>query len=156
MKYLILHDVRSAYNVGAMFRTADAAGVSKVFLTGYSPTPKDRFGRTQNEIKKTSLGASETVLWEQVSDLPQLITQLQKEGVTVVAVELSPKSVSLPDFQVPKKVAYIMGNEVDGVSKEICEAADVVVEVPMLGKKESLNVSVTAGIILYHQIGKGK
>lgn len=152
MKYIILPDIRSAYNVGAIFRTADAAGVSKVFLSGYSPAPKDRFGRTQTEIEKTSLGASVTMEWEQVSDLPALISSLQKEGVTVVAVEQSEKSVSLPDFFVPEKVAYIMGNEVTGVDEEILDLVDVIVELPMLGQKESLNVSVTAGIVLYHQL----
>lgn len=152
MKYIILPDIRSAYNVGAIFRTADAAGVSKVFLSGYSPAPKDRFGRTQTEIEKTSLGASVTMEWEQVSDLPALISSLQKEGVTVVAVEQSEKSVSLPDFSVPEKVAYIMGNEVTGVDEEILDLVDVIVELPMLGQKESLNVSVTAGIVLYHQL----
>lgn len=152
MKYIILPDIRSAYNVGAIFRTADAAGVSKVFLAGYSPAPKDRFGRIQTEIEKTSLGASITMEWEQVEDLPTLIKSLQKAGVTVVAIEQSEKSVSLPEFNVPEKVAYIMGNEVTGVDAEILELVDVVVELPMLGQKESLNVSVTAGIVLYHQL----
>lgn len=154
MKYIILPDIRSAYNVGAIFRTADAAGVSKVFLSGYSPAPKDRFGRTQTEIEKTSLGASITMEWEQVTDLPALILSLQKEGVTVVAVEQSEKSVSLPDFIVPEKVVYIMGNEVTGIDTEILDLVDLVVELPMLGQKESLNVSVTAGIVLYHQLKK--
>ena len=152
MKYIILEDIRSAYNVGAIFRTADASGVSKVFLTGYTPAPIDRFGRPQPEIQKTSLGASETMLWEKVESMSELITRLQKEGVTVAAVELSPTSVPLKEFIEPEKVAYIVGNEVDGVAKETLELADVVVELPMLGKKESLNVSVTAGIILYHGI----
>lgn len=152
MKYLILPDIRSAYNVGAMFRTADAAGVAKVFLTGYTPTPIDRFGRVQGEIEKTSLGASVTMDWEQVPDLPAVIKSLQKEGVTVVAVEQSEKSVSLTDFQVPENVAYIMGNEVTGVDEEILQIVDVILELPMLGKKESLNVATTAGVVLYHQI----
>lgn len=152
MKYIILHNIRSAYNVGAIFRTADASGVTKVFLSGYTPTPLDRFGRTQAEISKTSLGASESLTWEQVTDLPTLITTLQKDGVTVVAVEQSPNSVSLPDFTVPEKVAYIMGNEVTGIEEEILQLSDVVVELPMLGQKESLNVSVAAGIVLYHQL----
>ncbi len=151
-KYIILHDVRSAYNVGAIFRTADGAGVAEVFLSGYTPTPTDRFGRTQAEIEKTSLGASATIAWEAVSSLPQLIEDLKKRGVTVVAVEQSDASVSLRDFKEPEQVAYIMGNETEGIAPEILELADVVIDIPMLGEKESLNVSVAAGIVLYHGV----
>jgi len=150
MKYIILEDIRSAYNVGAIFRTADASGVAKVFLVGYTPAPTDRFGRVQAEIEKTSLGASASVPWEQVATTREVIEQLQVSGVTVAAVELAPGSVSLKDFKEPEQVAYVVGNEVDGVSKEALELADVIVELPMLGQKESLNVSVTAGIVLYH------
>jgi 23S rRNA (guanosine2251-2'-O)-methyltransferase len=150
VKYIILEDIRSAYNVGAIFRTADAAGVAKIFLVGYTPTPIDRFGRPQGEIKKTSLGASETMAWEQISTTKEIIEKLRLEGVTVAAVELAPGSVSLKGFQEPEQIAYIVGNEVTGVSEEALASADVIVELPMLGKKESLNVSVTAGIVLYH------
>lgn len=149
-KYVILHDIRSAYNVGAIFRTADAAGVVKMFLSGYTPTPHDRFGRTQAEIQKTSLGASETVEWEQTNNLSELIRTLQQSGVTVAAVEQAENSVSLTEFVVPEQVAYILGNEVTGVPAEIQKLSDKIIELPMLGKKESLNVSVTAGIVLYH------
>ncbi len=150
MKYIILEDIRSAYNVGAIFRTADASGVTKVFLVGYTPAPIDRFGRTQAEIEKTSLGASKTVPWEQVATIKEIFERLQADGVTVAAVELAKGSVSLRDFKEPERVAYVVGNEVEGVSKEALELADVIVELPMLGQKESLNVSVTAGIVLYH------
>ena len=152
MKYIILEDIRSAYNVGAIFRTADGSGVAKVFLTGYTPEPIDRFGRPQPEIKKTSLGASETMPWEKVESLSEFIIQLKSEEVTVIAVEQVEGSVMLADFVEPEKVAYILGNEVDGVSKEACALADKIVELPMLGNKESLNVSVTAGIVMYHGI----
>ena len=152
MKYVILEDIRSAYNVGAIFRTADGSGVAKVFLTGYTPEPIDRFGRQQPEIKKTSLGASETMPWEKVESLSEFIIQLKSEEVTVIAVEQVEGSVMLADFVEPEKVAYILGNEVDGVSKEACALADKIVELPMLGNKESLNVSVTAGIVMYHGI----
>ncbi|HEY0964586.1 MAG TPA: TrmH family RNA methyltransferase [Candidatus Paceibacterota bacterium] len=152
MKYIILHDIRSAYNVGAIFRTADGSGVEKVFLSGYTPTPTDRFGRTQAEIEKTSLGASATMAWESVSSLPQLIADLKQQGVTVVAVEQSDKSVSLVSFREPAHVAYIMGNETEGIPPEILAMVDVVVDIPMLGQKESLNVSVAAGVVLYHGV----
>lgn len=152
MKFIILEDIRSAYNVGAIFRTADASGVTKVFLVGYTPAPTDRFGRVQQEIEKTSLGASATVPWEQVATTRELIERLQADGVMVAAVELTQNSISLKDFVEPDQVAYVVGNEVDGVSKEVLTLADVIVALPMLGKKESLNVSVTAGIVLYHGI----
>lgn len=150
VKYLILENIRSAYNVGAIFRTADGAGVSKIFLIGYTPTPIDRFGRVQPEIKKTSLGASEEIFWEYTNNAETVVKKLQSEGVYVAAVEQGEMSVSLSDFSVPKNVAYVMGNEVEGVSNEVLALADTIVEIPMLGTKESLNVSVAAGIILYH------
>lgn len=150
MKYLILDNIRSAYNVGSIFRTADAAGVVKIFLTGYTPAPIDRFGRDQAEIQKTSLGASKTVPWEKRESAEGVIEDLQEEGVSVVAVELSNQSISLCSFFPPEDVAYVLGNEVDGVSDSLLEKVDVVVEIPMLGNKESLNVSVAAGIIMYH------
>lgn len=148
--YIILHNIRSAYNVGAIFRTADATGVEKVFLTGYTPTPTDRFGRVQEEIKKTSLGASETVPWQQ-GDVLKIIDKLRLEGVVAVAIEQTQKSISLRNFIVPKKVVYIFGNEIEGVTADVLEHADTIVEIPMRGQKESLNVSVAAGIILYHE-----
>lgn len=152
VKYLILENIRSAYNVGAMFRTADGAGVSKVFLIGYTPAPLDRFGRVQPEIEKTSLGASTEMAWEQAEAIVPLLQKLQAEGFQIVAVEQSSTSVPLATFSVPEKVAYIMGNEIEGVSREALMVADVIVEIPMLGTKESLNVGVAAGIILYHDV----
>ncbi len=138
--------------MGAIFRSADGAGVSKVFLSGYTPAPIDRFGRVQAEIQKTSLGASESVPWENVSSLEELIHILQREGVTVVALEQSSRSLSLSDFVAPNDVAYIVGNEVTGVPEEALALVDTIVDIPMLGQKESLNVSVAAGIVLYHDI----
>lgn len=150
-KILVINDVRSNYNVGAMFRTADGAGVSKVYLAGFTPTPKDRFGRVVGEIHKTALGAEEFVPHEYVEDIIKLITTLKSSGVMVVAVEQAPNSISLYDFEVPEKVAYIMGSETEGLPESVLQAVDVVLEIPMLGEKESLNVSVTAGIVLYHK-----
>lgn len=153
MKVLVLENIRSAYNVGAMFRTADAAGVSKVYLVGYTPQPIDRFGRVQKEIQKTSLGAAAELSWKYAETIEQAIADVRAAGCVVVAIEQAENAVSLEQFVVPPRVAYILGNEVDGVSQATLEAADVTVEVPMHGKKESLNVSVTAGIVLYHGLG---
>ncbi len=154
MKYIILENVRSAYNVGAIFRTADGAGVSKIFLVGYTPTPIDRFGRPQPEIVKTSLGASAEIKWEQVEDTKQLVAQLRLEGYSVVAVEQDSRAISIADFTAPAKVAYILGNEVTGVEKETIQLCDTIIDLPMLGTKESLNVSVTAGIVMYYDLVK--
>lgn len=150
MKYVMLCDIRSNYNVGAIFRTCDGAGVSKVFLAGYTPAPIDRFGRLVPEIHKTALGAEASVAFEKVENIAQTIETLKAEGVFVVAVEQSPNAILLKDFIVPENVLYIFGSETEGVPKEVVELADTVLELPMLGKKESLNVSVTAGIVLYH------
>lgn len=150
MKQVILHDIRSNYNVGAIFRTADATAVSKIYLTGYTPAPQDRFGREVAEISKTALGAENFVSWEQVEDILSLLEKLKNAGSKIVAIEQSENSVSLYDFKVPDNVVYILGSETAGLSKEIISAADMVVEIPMSGQKESLNVSVTAGVVLYH------
>jgi len=150
MKYLVLEDIRSAYNVGAMFRTADGAGVDKIFLVGYTPTPIDRFGRVQSEITKTSLGASESIPWMHFQAPQTLIERLRLENCAIVCVEQHQDAILLQDLGLLKDVAYVLGNEVEGVSTEFMEAADTIVEIPMLGEKESLNVSVAAGIVLYH------
>ncbi len=150
-KIVILDNIRSAHNVGSIFRTADGAGVEKIYLIGTTPAPFDRFGREVPEIKKTSLGATEFVEWEHVDDraAPVLIDRLSDEGFAIVAIEQSNKSISLHDFVPPPKVAYVFGNEVEGVGEGWLNAADPIVEIPMNGQKESLNVSVTAGIVLF-------
>ncbi|MEX0912947.1 MAG: RNA methyltransferase [Candidatus Paceibacterota bacterium] len=150
---IILDNIRSAYNVGSIFRTADGAGVEKVYLLGYTPTPVDRFGREQPEIAKTSLGASEIIPSEHIKmeNTEELIGSLKREGFQIVAIEQTSDSISLDDFTVPAKVCYILGNEIDGVSQELLTMADLAVEIPMLGQKESLNVSVAAGIALFHR-----
>ncbi len=150
MKYVILHNIRSKYNVGAIFRTADAARVTKIFLTGYTPSPVDRFGRIDQEIKKTSLGAVATVPFEYVADVEMVVVTLKQQGVEIVAVEIAPGSISLYDYKPAGHVAYIFGNEVEGVTKGVLGFADHILEIPMGGMKESLNVSVTAGVVLLH------
>jgi tRNA G18 (ribose-2'-O)-methylase SpoU len=152
MKLLILENIRSAYNVGAIFRTADATGVDKIYLVGYTPTPIDRFGRIQPEIQKTSLGASETIEWEAREEVESLLSELKVQNVTILAIELNNNSTSLLDYKVPPAFAYVLGNEVEGVSNTVLTQADQVLHLPMLGQKESLNVSVTAGVVLYHDL----
>jgi 23S rRNA (guanosine2251-2'-O)-methyltransferase len=150
--FLILHNIRSTYNVGSIFRTADACGISKIFLTGYTPTPLDNFGREVKALSKTALGAEKDVAWEYYSQVGKLIKKLKKEGVEIIAIEQDQKSIDYKKVNPPsggKKVAFILGNEVRGLSKQLLEQCDVVAEIPMKGKKESLNVSVTAGVALF-------
>ncbi|MBY0539593.1 RNA methyltransferase [Patescibacteria group bacterium] len=146
---LILHDIRSSENVGSMFRTADAAGVKKIYLTGYTPAPLDRFKRKNSKLAKAALGAEESVPWERAGDAGILIEKLKGEGVSVFAVEQDPRAVSYEEVHIPTQVALVMGNEVEGVSKNILDACNAILEIPMYGKKESLNVSVAAGIVLF-------
>lgn len=150
MKVIILHNIRSHYNVGAIMRTADGAGVSQLYLCGYTPTPIDRFGRVVPALHKTALGAEATVLWHRCDSTLKAIEECHKNGYQVVAVEQTKDSITLKEFVVPAKVAYVLGSEVEGLSPELLKACDLVIELPMLGAKESLNVSVTAGIVLYH------
>ena len=151
--FVILHNVRSAHNVGSIFRTADGAGVSKLFLSGYTPAPSDRFGRPVDEIIKTSLGATESVLWEHVADTEACIAKLREEDVRIVAVEQHVGAIPYTDLALGGDVAFVFGNEIDGVPPLLCESADAVVHIPMHGIKESLNVSVATGIILFHARG---
>ena len=141
--YLILPDIRSAHNVGAMFRTADACGVDQIFLVGYTPVPP------RPDIAKVALGADTWMKWKQYKNLKTLVKNLQKKGVKVVALEKTEESVNIasPKFDFP--LALIVGNEVDGVAPEILELCDQIVHIPMLGKKGSLNVSIAAGIAMY-------
>ncbi len=151
MQALILHNIRSVYNVGSIFRTADAAGVTKIILSGYTPLPVDRFGLPRKDFVKVSLGAELSIPWLQIKTLGSAIKQLRKENYLIVAVEQDKKSVSLFDFKPPKNkpVALVLGNEVRGLSKSALALCDKIVEIPMRGKKESLNVSVSAGIAMF-------
>ena len=146
--FLILHNIRSVHNVGSVFRTADAAGVQKIFLSGYTPGPLDRFGMPRKDFVKASLGAEHTVPYERVSSLLKLFANLRHEGIEIVALEQSSKSVSYNSVH-PKKFALLLGNEVRGIDSRTLKQVDTVVEIPMRGKKESLNVSVACGIALF-------
>lgn len=147
--YLVLHNIRSVHNVGAIFRTADACGISKIFLTGYTPLPVDRFGRDRKDVQKAALGAEKNVDWEQFFEVNELLEKLKKENVSIVSVEQSKNSIDYKDFKIKKDTAFVLGNEVDGVSEEILNQSDEIIEIPMVGKKESLNVSVSAGVVLF-------
>jgi len=152
--FVVLHNIRSAHNVGSIFRSADGAGVDTIFLCGYTPAPTDRFGRPVDEILKTSLGATSTVQWEQCDETVACLESLRQRGVTIVAVEQCPNAALYTEMAYPNDVAFVFGNEIDGVPKEVCDMADSVVYIPMHGKKESLNVGVSAGIVLFDALRK--
>ena len=148
---IILHNIRSVYNVGAIFRTADAVGVSKIYLTGYTPTPLDRFGRERKDVVKAALGAQKSVSWEYAKSVSVVIEKLRKEGFEVVAVEQSENSIDYKTLKLKamQKIAFLFGNEVRGVSKPLLGKCGKIIEIPMRGEKESLNVSVSAGVVLF-------
>ncbi len=146
---LVLDNIRSEHNTGSLFRTADGAGVNKIFLVGTTPKPIDRFGRPVGTISKTALGAEKTIPYEYHTTTEEAIVALKNEGVHIYSLEQTPNSVSLFDVEPQFPCALIVGNEVDGVSNEFVEASDTVLEIPMQGEKESLNVSVAGGIALF-------
>jgi tRNA G18 (ribose-2'-O)-methylase SpoU len=146
---LILHNIRSVENVGAMFRTADAAGIDKIYLTGYTPTPVDRFGRKRKDIAKSALGAEEFVPWEYKKLVSPVIAKLKQDGFFIVGIEQDKKSIDYRKLKTKNKNVFIVGTEVIGISKNILEKCDSIIEIPMKGKKESLNVSVALGVVLF-------
>ena len=150
---LVLLDIRSAENTGAIFRTADAAGIRQIFLVGITPAPLDRFQRPRKDIAKSALGAEHSVSWQSVKTIAPLVKRLKKEGFTIVAIEQSPNSVDYKNVHGDAKTAIILGNEVTGVPGSVLAKCDIVAELPMCGVKESLNVSVAAGIALYRILG---
>jgi len=148
-KVIILPDIRSSLNVGSIFRTADACGMNKIYLIGYTPAPIDKFGRVDKQIAKTALGAEKTVVWEKLEDVSRLLTKLKKDGFYLIAVEQDQHSIDYKEVKIKPKTAFVFGNEVEGLSKNILKKCDVIAEIPMKGEKESLNVSVSAGVVLF-------
>ena len=146
---LILHNIRSVENVGAMFRTADAAGINKIYLTGYTPAPLDRFGRKRKDIAKSALGAEEFVKWEQRKNILPLLEKLRREKYQIIAIEQDKKSIDYKKVKLKNKNVFIVGAEVTGIPKNILKKCNIIAEIPMKGKKESLNVSVALGVALF-------
>jgi len=140
---LILPNIRSCHNVGAMFRTADAFGIEKLYLVGYTAHPP------KVQIDKVSLGAEKWIPWEGREEIFGLLSELKNNGYQIVALEKTEESKDIRTVSFGEKVALIVGNEVDGVTEDILEQVNTVVHIPMCGKKESLNVSIATGIALY-------
>lgn len=155
---VIAHNLRSSHNVGSLLRTADGLGINKVYLTGYTPYPKqahdDRLPhiitKIHKQIYKTALGAESSVNHEHVPDIAVVLSKLADIGYTIVGLEQSPDSVTLAKFKPTKKVALILGREVEGIEPEVLKKCDINVEIPMHGAKESFNVAVAAAIAMYH------
>lgn len=142
---LVLDDIRSLHNIGSVFRTADAFLIEKIILCGITATPPNK------EIHKTALGATETVAWEHHENVLEVIENLKKENVLTMAIEQVESAIFLQDFKVEKnqKYALVFGNEVYGVSQEAVAICDGCIEIPQLGTKHSLNISVSAGIVVW-------
>lgn len=146
---VILLNIRSVENVGAMFRTADAVGVDKVYLVGYTPTPLDRFGRKRNDLAKSALGAEEFIPWEFKKTLDPVFKKLKAKDFQIIAIEQAKNSTNFKKVKPKTKNAFIVGNEVSGIPSSVLKKCDVIAEIPMQGKKESLNVATSLGIALY-------
>ena len=151
---VILPDIRSVHNVGAIFRTCDAVGVSRIILSGYTPTPIDRFGRTRSDFAKSALGSEKTVPWEYVESVTRQITKLKKEGFVIIGIEQDESSIDYKKVKIPAKAVFVFGTETTGMTKDLIGQCGVIAEIPMNGMKESLNVSVAAGIVLYRWLDK--
>lgn len=149
---IVLDNIRSFNNVGSVFRTSDAFRFEKIFLCGITPQPPHR------DIHKTALGATETVDWAYALDTLELVQALRSEGIKCFAIEQTTDSISLEQFNPEKNQRYaiIMGNEVDGVRQEVIDVCDGVIEIPQIGTKHSLNISVCAGIISWYLFQKIK
>ena len=148
---LILENLRSVENTASIFRTAEGLGVKKIILVGTTPAPVDRFGRKRQDFAKVSLGA-ESIPWEHIdsADLGFKIQDLREQGFKIIALEQDQAARELePSTKHLEPFALIVGNEVDGVSRGVLDICDKIVEIPMQGKKESLNVSVSTGIALF-------
>ena len=164
--FLVLHNIRSAYNVGSIFRTADAAGVSKIYLCGYTPIPETRDKKpasqakrgkqVTNKISKTALGAQNFVPWERHKQTWRLLEKLSarggKDGFQIVALEQTKDSIDYRKFKPRFPLALILGNEITGLSKNILKYTSIKMAIPMYGRKESLNVAVAFGISVYEII----
>lgn len=158
---LIAHNLRSSHNVGSLLRTAEGLGVSKMWLTGYSPYPEheipdkdDRLphlaAKTHGQISKTALGAEKLIDWQHQESIETVLAELREQGFIIAGLEQAPDSIKLPDFKPPPKLALIVGREREGIESEVLASCDLILEIPMAGRKESFNVVQAAAMALYH------
>ncbi len=151
MKSLILSNLRSVHNVGSIFRTANALGIDKIYLCGTTPTPLDNYGIPRKDFLKVSLGAEKTIHWEYVADIKILIKKLHADEYYIIAVEQDKKAIDYKTVDIGgrEKIVFVLGGEVEGLPKDILEEVSIIAEIPMLGTKESLNVTVAFGVAAY-------
>lgn len=149
---VVLDNIRSLNNIGSVFRTSDAFLIEKIYLCGITATPPHK------DIHKTALGSTETVSWEYVDNTIDLINKLKSENIIVASIEQAENAVMLNDFQpqLNRKYALIFGNEVKGVSQQVVSASDLILEIPQFGTKHSLNISVSAGVVIWDIFAKMK
>lgn len=146
--YIILDNLRSAYNVGAIFRTCDAFLVEKLFLCGITAHPPSK------KLKKTAMSSELYVPWEYVRETVDAVRLLQKQGIKVYSCERTEESKSIKDIEFSYPCGLVFGNEAEGIREKVLETSDEIVEIPMMGFKNSLNVATTVGIVLYETVGK--
>ena len=155
---LVIHNVRSAHNVGSLLRTAEGLAIGKVYMTGYTPYPEARNDsrlpherqKTSLQIHKTALGAEDFLDWQHEADINKCINELADAGFLLVALEQSATAISLDKFETGADIALVVGNEISGIDGSVLETVDQVIQIPMSGRKESFNVAVAAGIALYY------
>ena len=149
---LLLDNIRSIQNVATIFRTADAVGIEKIYLCGITPSPLDEFGRKRQQFTKISLGAEDSVAWEKCKQSYLVLAKLKTFGYKLYAIEQHKEST--PYFKIKmsknKKVAFVLGHELKGVSDKILKKVDKILEIPMFGKKQSLNVAIAAAIVIFY------
>ncbi|MDI6734442.1 MAG: TrmH family RNA methyltransferase, partial [Patescibacteria group bacterium] len=146
---VVLHNIRSLHNVGSIFRTADGAGIKKIYVCGITPTPLDRFNKLIPQFAKVALGAEKNIEWVKLKSTVSAIKDLKKQGFKIIAIEQSKKSIPYFKYQDKnKKIALVLGNEIKGVPQSILREVDKILEIPMHGKKESLNVTIAFGIVI--------
>lgn len=155
MKIAVLDNLRSVYNVGSIFRTANAAGVEKIYLCGTTPTPLDIRGHRRKDFAKVALGAEDTVNWEYKEDTLKILQELHTSDAYIIALEQDSSSVDYKSVSIPvnKDIVFVLGKEVMGMSQDVLRECDVIAEIPMLGTKESLNVTIAFGIGVYRISG---
>ncbi len=155
--YVIAHNMRSTFNVGSLLRTCEGLGISKVYLTGYTPYPlkpgdsrlPHESAKLTKQINKTALGAESYVSWEQIDDIQELFKRLSEQAIPVMALEQSDRSVILTEYKAPDRLALLLGEEVNGIPADVLEQIDTHLEIPMHGQKESFNVVIAAAMALY-------
>ncbi len=155
---LVAHNLRSCHNVGSLLRTADGLGVTKVYLTGYSPYPNTENDsrlphlarRIHQQIHKTALGAETSVDWEAQEDVGKVFEQLRLQDYQITALEQQDQATQINNWELPARVALVVGRETKGLEADVLKQCDLIVEIPMFGKKESFNVTQAAAMGLFH------